>query len=174
MHCRFIARSRRVNVPTLRLYSAYGPFEEPTRLMPTIVVRGMAGELPPLVTPETARDYVHVDDVCDAFVLAATVRTDEPGAVYNIGTGTQTTLRELVAEARSLMDIKAEPQWGTMANRLWDTSVWVADNRKAIAMLGWSPRHTLTEGLSAFVGWFGKNPAMTSFYRQPQSQACAG
>ena len=173
MHCRFVARSHGVNVPTLRLYSAYGPFEEPTRLMPNIVIRGLAGELPPLVVPETARDYVYVDDVCEAFVLAATVPADEPGAIYNIGTGSQTTLRELVTAARSIMGIKAEPQWGTMANRHWDTSVWVADNRKAMARLGWKPGLTVKEGLSALVDWFRENPTMQDFYRQRVSRACA-
>src|SRR6266542_4306745 len=52
MHCRYIGQSRAVNVTTLRLYSVYGPYEEPSRLMPNIVARGLMGELPPLVNPE--------------------------------------------------------------------------------------------------------------------------
>lgn len=171
MHCRYVARSRQVKVPTLRLYSAYGPYEEPTRLMPNIVTRGLMGELPPLVDPNIARDYVHVDDVCEAFVLAAAAPGDEPGAVYNIGTGIQTTLREVVDTARRVMSIKAEPKWGTMANRHWDTSIWVADNRKAMAGLGWRPRHTFAEGLPALVGWFGENPELQDFYRKRQAGA---
>ena len=34
--------------------------------MPTLVLRGCDGDLPPLVDPDVARDYVHVDDVCEA------------------------------------------------------------------------------------------------------------
>jgi dolichol-phosphate mannosyltransferase len=173
MHCRYVARSRDVNVPTLRLYSAYGPYEEPARLMPSIIVRGLAGELPPLVNPEVARDYVHIDDVCEAYILAATTRGNEPGAVYNIGTGIQTTLREVVETARKVMHINAEPGWGTMANRQWDTSTWVADNRKAFAQLGWQPRQNFKQGFTAVVDWFRENGALQDFYRKRQGVAVA-
>ncbi len=42
-YCRLIAQTRRgIHMPTLRLYSVYGPYEEPTRLMPTLIVHGLA------------------------------------------------------------------------------------------------------------------------------------
>jgi len=78
--CRFTARSERVSIATLRLYSVYGPWEEPGRLMPTLIVQGLAGRLPALVEPRIARDYVYVDDVCDAFVRAAA----KPGIFDNV------------------------------------------------------------------------------------------
>lgn len=168
MHCRYVARNRNANVATLRLYSAYGPYEEPTRLMPTVVMRGLRGELPPLAAPEIARDYVHVDDVCEAYILAA-MRSHEAGAVYNVGTGIQTDLREVVKTARRVMAIPAEPKWGTMPNRDWDTSVWVADNRKATEELGWRPRYTFAEGLAALVDWFVRNRELRALYRDRQS-----
>lgn len=168
LHCRHVARSRQANVTTLRLYSAYGPYEEPTRLMPSLVLRGLQGELPPLVDPEIAHDYIHVDDACEAYVLAAAARSAEPGGVYNIGTGIQTTMRDVVETARRLLNIEAEPAWGTLPNRQWDTSIWMADNRKAVARLGWSPRHTFTDGFSSLVNWFHDNPGMQAFYRERQ------
>lgn len=168
MHCRYIARNQSVNVPTLRLYSAYGPYEEPTRLMPNVVMSGLRGEFPPLADPQIARDYVHVDDVCEAYLLAA-ARSHESGAVYNVGTGIQTTLLEVVNTARRVMAITDEPQWGSMADRDWDTKIWVADNRKAIELLGWNPRYTFEEGLSTFVDWFADNRELQALYRDRQS-----
>ena len=64
--------------------------------MPSLVAYGLTGEYPPLVDPRVARDYVYVDDVVDAYCLAA-ARDHEPGSVYNVGTGVQTTLAEVVA-----------------------------------------------------------------------------
>lgn len=166
LFCRHTAQSRGVLLPTLRLYSVYGPYEEPARLMPALIVRGLRGKLPPLVNPDVARDYVYVDDICEAYLLAATRTGQEPGAVYNLGTGVQTSLGEVVSTARKLMNITAEPQWGAMPNRQWDTSVWVADHRKALDELGWRPEFTFERGLGRMHGWFLENPELLRFYEE--------
>ena len=134
----------------LRLYSAYGPWEEPNRLIPTLLSRGLTGELPPLVSPRVARDFVHVDDVCDAFVRAARA---QPGRVYNVGSGRQTTVAEVVRVARRLLDIDAEPQWGSMPDRRWDTETWVSNPQRIRDELGWEAGIGLEEGLERTLEW---------------------
>lgn len=163
LFCRYTGQSQNVHIPTLRLYSVYGPYEEPTRLMPTLIQKGLRGELPPLVNPVIVRDYVYVEDVVDAYLLAATHPHQEPGVVYNVGTGTQTSLREVVAVARRVMSIPVEPAWGTMPNRQWDTTVWVADSRKIQTELGWQPRYTFKQGFRVMVDWFRDNPVIWNF-----------
>jgi len=155
--CRYTAQSRQVHLPTLRLYSVFGPFEEPTRLMPSLIKCGLAGRLPPLVSPEIARDYIYVDDVCDAYLLAASQPGQEPGAIYNVGSGLQTTLGEVVNVARRILDIPAEPVWGSMESRIWDTSVWVANNRKICTELSWQPRTLFEAGFLSMVEWWCEN-----------------
>ena len=158
MYCRYIAKSQQVHLPTLRLYSVYGPYEGPQRLMPTLIRAGLRGKLPPLVNPKVARDFVFVDDVVEACLLAAQVQTREFGPVYNIGTGVQTKLREVVKLARRVLNVPAKPAWSTMPNRNWDTDAWVCDNRKARAALGWQPRHDLEAGFRKMVAWFRQEP----------------
>ena len=150
--CRFT--SRQVNLPltTLRLYSAYGAWEDPQRLMPTLIREGRQGRLPPLVAPDTARDYVYIDDVVDAFLLAAGPTGRRIGAVYNLGTGTQTSMRQVVDVARCALSIQAEPNWGSMPPRPWDTRCWVADSRLIRQELGWTPRFTFEQGFRAMCG----------------------
>lgn len=164
-YCRHLARSRGVRMPTLRLYSAYGPYEEPKRLVPTLIARGLEGALPPLVDPEVARDYVYVEDVCQAYLRAATAPLTDPGAVYNVGTGTQTTLRDMVAIARRLLDLHNEPDWGSMPGRAWDTQVWVANRSRIRYDLGWEPRISLEEGLALTLAWFHAHPELVPRYR---------
>ena len=169
MFCRHTAQRTGLAITTLRLYSVYGPFEEPTRLVPTLIVLGLEARLPPLVNPDVARDYIHVDDACDAFVLAAATDKQDPGVVYNVGSGTQTTLRDIVATTRRILAVKAEPQWGSMEERSWDTNVWVSNPSKIRAHLGWSPRHDLESGLRKTVEWFKLNPDRRSLYRAAQA-----
>lgn len=166
MFCRYTAQKRGVKMPTLRLYSAYGPYEEPRRLVPTLIVRGLHSRLPPLANPDTARDYVHVDDVVDAYVLAATVEQSDPGAVFNVGTGIQTTLRDIVSLTREILGVAEAPKWGSMPDRIWDTTVWRADATRTRAELGWNPRLDIRAGLSQTIAWFQAHADLRSFYER--------
>jgi nucleoside-diphosphate-sugar epimerase len=162
--CRQLAEQHGLHMSTLRLYSVYGPWEDPRRLMPTLVQRGMRGELPALVAPETARDFVHVEDVLDAFLLAAERRVQGSNGIYNVGSGRQTTLRELVALAIGALEIPASPQWGTHEARAWDASVWVSDPAKIAEELGWRARRELGSGLSGMAAWFAEHPELAARY----------
>jgi nucleoside-diphosphate-sugar epimerase len=137
----------------LRLYSVYGPWEEPARFVPTLLEHAARGALPPLVGPDTARDFVHVDDVCEAFVRAAASAPRAAGSVFNVGSGVQTTVREAVEAARRLFGLSAEPAWGTMPRRPWDTACWVADVRRIREALGWESAIPFEEGLRRTAGW---------------------
>jgi UDP-glucose 4-epimerase len=158
MFCRHTAQSRQVHLPTLRLYSVFGPYEDPGRLLPTLIMRGLKGELPPLADPNVARDFVYVDDVVEAYLLAASVRTPEWGPIYNVGSSVQTTLRDAVEVARQALNIGAEPVWNTTPNRSWDANVWVSDNRKIRAQLSWGPRSTFAEGFRQMADWIRQGP----------------
>lgn len=163
LYCSHIARSTGAHVLTLRLYSVYGPFEEPTRLMPQLLARSLSDTLPPLVGPDTARDYIYVDDVSDAYVAAATGPT-ATGSVYNIGSGIQTPLRAVVEIVRRLRRMRTEPVFGSMPGRSWDTTTWIADNRKARTELGWQPRRSLDDGIALMAGWLDAHPAVLRRY----------
>jgi UDP-glucose 4-epimerase len=165
LFCRYTARNLGVRIPTLRLYSVYGPYEEPTRLVPTLIVNGLEKRLPPLVNPKIARDFVYADDVTRAYLLAATLESDDPGAVYNIGSGTQTSIAELVETTRQALGITMQPEWGSMEDRIWDTDTWVCDNRLAIEKLGWRPDHSFEQGFRKTIEWFRNSPEITSHYR---------
>ncbi len=166
LYCRFLARKLQLPVRTLRLYSVYGPYEEPARLIPALAIHGLEGKLPPLVHPAIARDYIYSDDVNEAFVLAATRPGQEPGVVYNVGSGCQTSLAEVVAAVRQRLPIPEEPRWGSMPERKWDTGIWVADSTKLQQDLGWTPRTTFAVGFAKTVEWLRQNPEMLSFYRK--------
>lgn len=163
--CRALAVRHQLPLCTLRLYSVYGPYEEPTRLMPQLVVCGRRGTLPPLVDPRTARDFIEVSDVARAYLLAAASSSRELGGVYNVGSGVQTTVGEAVAIARRTLDISEEPVWQSMAPRRWDTQTWVANIAKIRGQLHWQPTRSLSEGFQAMVEWFNAHPEVWPQYR---------
>jgi UDP-glucose 4-epimerase len=162
MLCRLFAQ-RGHRIVVLRLYSLFGPWEEPGRLLPNLILRGLMGELPPLASPDAAHDFVYVEDALDAFVAAAATEV-EPGAIFNVGSGVQTTLGAAVSLSRRTFGIDAEPKWGTMGPRAWDTNVWYADTDRIARQLRWSPRHTFEDGFRKHVEWFRANPGLWPLY----------
>ncbi|MGB2710923.1 MAG: SDR family NAD(P)-dependent oxidoreductase [Conexibacter sp.] len=165
LYCGWVARTHAQAITTLRLYSAYGPWEEPRRLIPALVMHGLEKRLPPLVDPSIARDFVYVEDVVEAFLLAAAHAQPGAGAVYNVGSGTQTTLRELAEAARRVFGIVDAPDWGSFPARNWDTDVWVADPRRIAAELGWRARTPIEAGLEATARWLAADPHLAERYR---------
>lgn len=155
--CRHLSIEHDLHITTLRLYSAYGPFEEPTRLIPTLVRYALRSDLPPLVSPNVARDFVYVEDVCRAYQLAAMNPQQQRGAIYNVGTGVQTTLEMVVKHVTSICNIKKEPQWGSMPERAWDTTSWVANCEKIHSELNWRPQVDFAQGFQHTLKWFAAN-----------------
>jgi polyisoprenyl-phosphate glycosyltransferase len=132
--------------------------------MPTLALEALRRRLPPLVDPAVARDFVHVEDVVDAFLLAA--RAARSGEVYNVGTGTQTTIGELVRVVGEVFSFVPDPAWGSMPRRAWDTGTWIANPAKIRAELGWEPRRALGDGLRDLGDWLGGSPELRARYER--------
>jgi nucleoside-diphosphate-sugar epimerase len=161
--CSSVARDRGIAVTTLRLYSVYGPWEEPGRFVPALAEAAIRGTLPALGSPSSARDFVWIGDVVEAYLLAASAPGE--GTVYNVGSGRQTTLAEAVEAARRVLGVAEEPSWGSMADRSWDTDVWVAEISKIERELGWRPAVAFDEGLARTAEWLHNDPAVRERYR---------
>jgi dolichol-phosphate mannosyltransferase len=163
-YCQFTATQQVVNAVTVRLYSIYGPYEEPTRLIPTLIIYGLRGDLPPLVSPGIARDFVYVDEVVEAIIRVATA--DRGGAIYNVCSGVQSSLATVIETARRLMKVDTEPAWASMPQRSWDTGVWVGSPELMAHEVGWRAQFDLEAGLQTLIDWFRTNPGHREFYEQ--------
>ena len=91
------------------------------------------------------RDFVHVDDVVQANLLAAT--TEHTGDAYNIGTGSEISIRELAETIRDVTDSTAEIVHGD--ERTGDIPESCAAIDKARRRLGYEPDVSLREGLAS-------------------------
>lgn len=165
LFCGYTGKTRGARIHTLRLYSVYGPYEEPKRFIPTLIILGLKGMFPALVSPDNAHDFVYIDDVIEAYLLLANRTDQEAGAVYNVGSGIQTSIHEVVEVVRGVLGITAEPKWNSLSNRPWDSNIWVADNRKIKNELGWQPKYTFEQGFRKTVNWFLSDPKLNDFYR---------
>ncbi|MCF0060789.1 NAD-dependent epimerase/dehydratase family protein [Dyadobacter chenwenxiniae] len=138
----------------LRLYSIYGYWEEPDRLIPKLIENARKKQLPSLVSPDISRDFVFIEDCVEAFLDAALkISKETSGKSYNIATGRKTTMGDLVDTSRRTFNITQEPQWGSMSNRKWDLAEWFGDPGAFETDFGWKARTPLETGLSKYSDW---------------------
>jgi nucleoside-diphosphate-sugar epimerase len=151
--CQAATRSSSFPIVTLRLFSVYGPYEEPGRLVPNLMRAALLGETIDMVDPSTSRDFIHVDDVIDLYLMADRL-AGLSGEILNVGTGVQTSLESLVATVGEVHGEPVDARWGSMDARPWDTSTWVADVSKTRRLLGWQAPTGLREGVARSLAWF--------------------
>ena len=147
----------------LRLFNVYGPgqaLSNPyTGVLAIFASRILNGNAPVLFEDgRQRRDFIHVADVADAFLLAL----EEPrakGGVFNIGSGEERSIlaiAETFAGAMGRHDL--EPEILGKA-RSGDIRHCFADIDKARATLGFEPRRDFAEGLSELAGWVASQQA---------------
>jgi UDP-glucose 4-epimerase len=147
------ARTHERPIAILRPFSVYGPWESPSRLIPTATFAALDGRALPLTPPGYRRDLVYVDDVVDACLLAAVL--DLPrGEIVNVGTGRQSENDEVVRIIERVSGCMIQTRPGEYPPRLSDTTHWVADTTKAEQVLGWKAGRSLESGLQDSVSWW--------------------
>jgi UDP-glucose 4-epimerase len=99
------------------------------------------------------RDYIHVQDLVDAHLLALNI---EKSAFFNLGTETGTSVREVIGTARAVTgrEIPAIEK----PRRAGDPAKLVASSRKAREMLGWKPRYGIGETVESAWKWLLAHP----------------
>lgn len=131
-------------IPTLRLFSPFGPYEEPTRLIPTLI-KSQIQDLPVSLI-NSVRDYVFIEDISQAFFNAIQNYSSIRGEIINIGSGHQTSTQNLVYLIDNIAHKNLKVSWNFNAVQN-EPSVWVADIEKAKKLLGWEPKKSLMVGL---------------------------
>ena len=137
----------------LRLFTPYGPWEHPRRLIPHTILSALAGRDVTLTAGEQERDFVYIDDVVDALVRATTSRI-QPGSVLNIGSGVGTPVRAVAALVLKLMGDPVKLILGALPTRADEIMEMSADISAAREELGWVPRTPLRRGLQESIAWF--------------------
>jgi UDP-glucose-4-epimerase GalE len=145
-----------------------GELHEPESHVIPLALSAAAGTGPPLhvfgsdyATPDGTciRDYVHVNDLAEAHVLALQ-HLDEDGATsvpLNLGTGRGHSVKEVMATIEEVTGQKVP--WQMAPPRAGDPPVLVADATLAEKVLGWKSRRSLAEIVSSAWNWLQRSSA---------------
>ncbi len=143
-----------VESTVLRYFNVFGPGQvggDYAGVIPIFIKQALSGEdITVHGDGEQTRDFVYIDDVVQANLLA--LQADQAGEAYNIATGNAISIRELAEKIQALIDSSSDIVH-TEA-RSGDVKRSVADISKAKSELQYQPSVSLEEGLEQTIDWW--------------------
>lgn len=141
----------------------YGPFQFPEKLVPLMIIKGLAGlPLPVYGTGDNVRDWLHVTDHARGIVTA--FDHGDPGETYAFGGRSERTNLEVVEAICDVLDAELGPLEGGrrsliefVADRPGHDHRYAIDPSKARQKLAWEPSLDFESGLAATVRWYLDN-----------------
>ena len=141
-------RERGVLATVLRYFTVYGPRQRPEMALARFLFAAKKGRpVDVFGDGEQVRDMTYVLDAVEATVASLEA---EPG-VYNVGGGTRATVNEMLDVVRRVTGAEVETRYGPVA--AGDVRSTWADSRRAEKELGYAPRTSLEEGVTAQTEW---------------------
>ncbi len=144
-------------VGILRPFNTYGPRQSMRAIIPTIIAQLISQPVVKLGSLTPRRDLTFVEDTADGFVRMAT--EDIPfGEPINIGQGSDVSIGELFELLKELTGSDAELVTDASRVRPEKSEVMqlLAGADKARRVMGWTPLHTLEQGLTKTIEWARK------------------
>ncbi len=150
-YCHFYNENYGLEVVMLRIFNVYGPNGH--GVLPDFLnkLKKTPNKLEILGTGRQGRDFVYVSDMVGILILAATSPA-APGQIFNVGTGTTTSVTELAKKVIELLGLEGV-EISCTGGLAWegDMDITQADNSKAVNMLQWRPQVNLEEGLKKLI-----------------------
>ena len=150
----------RENLPiiTFRLFSPFGPYEEKSRLIPYAILQSFRGRQINLSSESNVRDFTYIDDIINAYLKACDMKF-MPGEIFNIATGKQRSVRQVLDLIIRQTNSSSKVVWGAVSNqkRQIEPRIWRANVKKSKEFLGWEPEHSLKDGIKETIEWFKRN-----------------
>lgn len=153
----------------------YGPYQFPEKLIPLIILNAIEGKpLPVYGDGQQIRDWLHVEDHCEAIHLVLT--KGKTGETYNIGGENQPanlTIVETICDILDEIDANSsnKPHRNLIQfvkDRPGHDRRYDMDTHKISSELGWRPRHNLNQGLFDTVQWYLAHPEWVAAIRHKQ------
>ena len=145
-------RSYRLNYVILRYGNVFGPRQDPHGEAGVVAIFSLAmleGKQPNIHgSGEQERDFIYVDDVVDANILAM----EDGQGVYNIGTGQGTSVNRIFELSKSIIRYRWSPVYGP--SRPGEVFKISLDSSKFTKEFGWAPKVSLEEGMGRTVEYF--------------------
>jgi UDP-glucose 4-epimerase len=138
---------RGVRAITARLFTVYGPGEQPHRLLPSLLRAARGDEILSLTAGEQCRDFTFVSDVAEGLCRLG-LSQGPPGEVVNLATGALTSVRRFVEIAAEVLGIPDEQlAFGAIESRPDEMAHEPPTLARLRRRVGWTPPTSIGDGV---------------------------
>ena len=139
----------------LRLFSSFGPTDNPEWLIPYLTKSLLARERPKLTAAEQLWDYIYVEDVAGA--IKAVLDSKNAEGVFNLGSGQAYKLKNIIEKIRDLIDPQLPLGFGEVQYRPDQVMYLQADISRLNQATGWLPKSDMDRAIKETVAWYLKD-----------------
>jgi dTDP-glucose 4,6-dehydratase len=144
-----------LDVVIARCSNNYGPYQFPEKLIPLMILNALEGRpLPVYGDGQQVRDWIHVDDQCEA--IDRVLLGGRSGNVYNVGAGNERSNLDVVRAILALTG-RDEGLIRHVPDRPGHDRRYATNAGKIRGELGWLPQHDFGQGLADTVQWYRDN-----------------
>lgn len=149
------ARAFELPVVIARPFNTFGPRQSSRAVIPTIVSQALASSEVVLGDIRPARDFVYVADTVDALIRLASIAESHGGETFNIASGTDISVADLVALVGELLERELTIAQGEERIRPGASEVFrlQGDPTRINESLGWETKVALRDGLRNVIDW---------------------
>ncbi len=152
--CRYLqdyTLSQQINCIWLRLFSSYGPMDNPAWLIPYAITQFLQNQSPLLTEGIQVWDYLYVQDVANALIASSYLKGHH---ILNLGSGSEIVIKDLITIIYKLIKPTADLHFGMAPFRSDQIMYLQADMSKFFRLSSWRPETLLKKGLEKTIEFF--------------------
>ena len=155
LYCSYIWKNYNVPIYTFRLFCVYWPYENKTRLIPSLALSYMNNESPKLSKPDSVRDFIYIDDIIKYYINIDCIKWDF-WWVLNIWSWKQYSVEDMASFMKKISGSNLDPIFWEIPVKRNESKMYKTDTKKMEQTFN-IPQISILEWLNKTYSWFLKN-----------------
>lgn len=140
--------NKKIDFIWFRVFFMYGKYQKKESLMPYIISKLKKNQKPNLLSPNSSNDFIHVDDVCRAIILA--IKKKKVSGIFNVGFGKSILVRDVYKLILNKLSKKGDKY--QLKSKLYKNKKDnYANIKKTCFKFNWKPKININEGINKII-----------------------
>lgn len=158
--CRSYVKTHGMDIRITRCVNNYGAYQNPEKFLPLMITQLLRGKNIPIYgTGMNVREWIHVDDHCDA--ITSVLEDGSSGEIYNVGSGIRMSNFDLARKVLEIMQLP-ESRMEFVKDRPGHDLRYALSPKKVHQTLGFVPKISIDQGINDLITWYKDNKSWWS------------